>query len=287
MIVLALVLAVSVGVLLKRMAEYRQGEETYTEAKQLVDLPDFSALPPPAVPVEREEVPETPAAPDKPVYVDPYTDALRDMNFTALREVNPDVVGWILIPGTAISYPLVQGKDNQYYLNRTWKKWSSVVGSIFLEHTNSRDLSDFNTIIYGHRMNNGSMFAALKNYKKQSYWAKHPAVYITDDNGAYRYEIFAAYEVSTTGEAYRLGLTGDVGKQAFLDDCTARSVIQTGVTPTVYDKVLTLSTCTGSGHATRWVVQARLQGVAPPDSAEEPPSGAEAPPLESPAPPVS
>ncbi|MCI7713584.1 MAG: class B sortase, partial [Clostridiales bacterium] len=177
--------------------------------------------------------------------------------------VNSDVLGWILIPGTAVSYPVVQGTDNDYYLNHTWKKWTSVVGSIFLECHNSRDLSDFNTIIYGHRMNNGSMFASLKNYKKQSWWSDHPCVYITDDSGSHKYEIFAAYEVSTEGETYRLGFGSDREKQAFIDYCLAQSVIDTGVVPRTYDRILTLSTCTGQGHATRWVVQAVLRGEAP------------------------
>ena len=105
------------------------------------------------------------------------------------------------------------------------------MGSIFLECKNSPDLSDFNTIIYGHRMNNGSMFASLKNYKKQSYWAARPCVYITDDSGSHKYEIFAAYEVSTTGTTYQLGFPKDASKQAFIDYCLAQSVIDTGITP--------------------------------------------------------
>ncbi|MEI3304556.1 MAG: class B sortase, partial [Dysosmobacter sp.] len=90
-------------------------------------------------------------------------------------------------------------------------------------------------------------------------------LYITDDNGSHKYEIFAAYEVSTAGTTYQIGFSGDASKQAFLDYCLGQSVIDTGITPTVHDKILTLSTCTGNGHATRWVVQARLKGVAPSD----------------------
>ena len=260
---LALVLAVSVGMLIRQNIQYREGEEAYAEAEALVELPDLSQLPRPE-PVPEEAPSEEEIAPEEqPVYVDPYADALRNMDFSALREVNSDVLGWILIPGTAVSYPVVQGTDNDYYLNHTWKKWTSVVGSIFLECQNSRDLSDFNTIIYGHRMNNGSMFASLKNYKKQSWWSDHPCVYITDDSGSHKYEIFAAYEVSTEGETYRLGFGSDREKQAFIDYCLAQSVIDTGVVPRTYDRILTLSTCTGQGHATRWVVQALLRGEAP------------------------
>ena len=164
-ILLALVFAGSLGMVIYRGIEYKEGQETYEEAAELVQLPDLSDLPEPT-PEEPEE--------SAPVYVDPYADALRNMDFAALQEVNSDVLGWILIPNTVISYPLVQGNNNQYYLNHTWKKWTSVVGAIFLECQNSPDFSDFNTVIYGHRMNNGSMFASLKNYKKQSYWASHP-----------------------------------------------------------------------------------------------------------------
>lgn len=277
--VLLLVFLGSVAMLIRQGIQYKEGEETYAEAESLAELPDLSALPVPALTEapagEETDAPEA----AKPVYVDPYADALRNMDFTALREVNSDVLGWILIPGTVISYPLVQGEDNQFYLKHTWKKWSGAVGAIFLEHLNSPDLSDFNTIIYGHRMNNGSMFASLKNYKQQSYWAAHPCVYITDDGGSHKYDIFAAYEVSTQGTTYQVGFPSEASKQAFIDYCLDLSVIDTGVTPTVYDRIVTLSTCTGNGHATRWVVQAVQKGVAPAASAEAEPLPAEDPAL--------
>ena len=271
---LGLVFAVSAVMLVRQNIQYQEGEEIYAEAEELASLPDLSGL---ELPTAEEDQTEAPAE-TKPVYVDPYADALRNMDFTALREVNSDVLGWILIPGTVVSYPVLQGADNQYYLSHTWKKWTSVVGAIFLEQYNSPDFRDFNTIVYGHRMNNGSMFASLKNYKKQSYWAAHPNVYITDDAGSRQYQVFAAYEVSTAGDTYRLSFSTEQAKQDFIDYCLAQSVIDTGIVPTVYDRVLTLSTCTGNGHATRWVVQAVLRGEAPSDTAQaagetEPPAG--------------
>lgn len=273
--VLALVLCVSAVMLIRQTLQYREGEAEYAEAEALVELPDLSQLEPaPALEPEPEETEEPE---EKPVYIDPYAGALAAMDFTALREVNSDVLGWILIPGTVISYPLLQGDDNSYYLNHTWKKWTNVVGSIFLECQNSPGLSDFNTVVYGHRMNNGSMFASLKYYKQQSYWAQHPKVYITDDNGAHCYEIFAAYEISTAGDTYKLSFPTDQSKQAYIDYCLEKSVIDTGLTPTVYDKILTLSTCTGNGHATRWVVQALLRGEVPPAAQEQPEETAEIP----------
>ena len=265
MILLALVLIVSGSVVVSRQLQYRQGEEDYADAADLAGLPDLSEIevPPPAVIPPETEGEEPPAE----VWVDPYADALAAMDFTALRAVNSDVLGWILIPDTVISYPMVQGSDNSYYLKHTWRLSSSVVGAIFMEAQCSADFSDFNTIIYGHRMNNGSMFAGLAKYKNISYYKNHPTVYITDDAGSRAYQIFAAYEVSVTGDTYRLGLTEEADKQAYIDYCLSQSLYDPGIVPTVYDSIVTLSTCTGRGHATRWVVQAVLRGEAPPEEA--------------------
>ena len=254
--ILGVVFVGSALMLAQNFLEYREGEEIYAEAQTLIDLP--------TLPASIDTAPSTPSdEPDAPVYVDPYADALSNMDFTGLREVNNDILGWILIPNTRLSYPLLQGADNHYYLDHTWKKSQSIVGAVFMDYRNNSSLGDFHTIIYGHRMNDGSMFASLKNYNSQSHWFSHPYLYISDDNGSHAYEIFAAYEVSTSSATYQQSFADDASKQAFLDFCIGESVIDTGVTPTVYDKIVTLSTCTTTGHATRWVVQARIKGVAP------------------------
>lgn len=270
LLLLALVFAASLTGVLYKLVQYRQGDQVNSEAEGLASLPDLTALPAPIPPLPQpaeedagasssadSSAPPT-AQPETPVYVDPYADALRSMDFTALRTVNSDVLGWILIPGTNVSYPLLQGDDNQYYLNHTWKRTKNSLGSIFMEQYNSSDLSDFHTLIYGHRAQNRAMFGSLKRYRDLSYWKKHPTVYVTDDNGSHAYQIFAAYEVSVTGDTYRLSFSGEEDRQGFLDFCLSQSVIDTGVVPTPADRILTLSTCTGNGHETRWVVQAAM-----------------------------
>lgn len=264
---LAVVCALCLGRTALQLVQYRQGDETYAQAQELAGLPDLPAADVTDGSGEASgsagadgegEAPE-----EVPVWQDPYAQALKDMDFSALRQQNPDVLGWILIPGTRVSYPVVQGTDNSYYLDHTWRGGKNSVGAIFMECRNSSDLSDFNTILYGHRMNNRSMFGTLSQYKSRSYWQAHPYVYLTDDSGTHRYEIFAAGEVSVESDVYRLGLRSSSGRQSFLDSCLALSALNTGVTPHTYDKVLTLSTCTGNGHATRWVVQAVCPGQAP------------------------
>lgn len=267
---LAVICALCLGRTALQLVQYRQGDETYAQAQELAGLPDLSDLPVVDVTDGSGEASGSASAggdgeaPEEvPVWQDPYAQALKDMDFSALRQQNPDVLGWILIPGTRVSYPVVQGTDNSYYLDHTWRGGKNSVGAIFMECRNSSDLSDFNTIIYGHRMNNRSMFGTLSQYKSRSYWQAHPYVYLTDDSGTHRYEIFAAGEVSVDSDVYRLGLRSDSSRQSFLDSCLALSALNTGVTPHTYDKVLTLSTCTGNGHATRWVVQAVCPGQAP------------------------
>lgn len=276
---LAVVCALCLGRTALQLVQYRQGDETYAQAQELAGLPDLPDLPPVDVTDGSGEASgsasaggEGEAPEEVPVWQDPYAQALKDMDFSALRQQNPDVLGWILIPGTRVSYPVVQGTDNSYYLDHTWRGGKNSVGAIFMDYRNSGDLSDFNTIIYGHRMNNRSMFGTLSQYKSRSYWQAHPYVYLTDDSGTHRYEIFAAGEVSVDSDVYRLGLRSSSGRQSFLDSCLSLSALNTGVTPHVYDKVLTLSTCTGNGHATRWVVQAVCPGQAPetPETPETP-----------------
>ena len=92
---------------------------------------------------------------------DPNLETMAAINLEALRQVNPDVIGWVMIPDTKINYPILQGTDNDYYLGHTWQGVKNSVGSIFMEYRNTPDFTDYNTILYGHNMNDGSMFANL------------------------------------------------------------------------------------------------------------------------------
>lgn len=249
---------------------YRQGANTYEQAESLANLPDFSQI---SLPEHRPEEPQPEEEPPK----DPrqvYLDALSAINMEGLREKNSQVLGWILIPGTTISYPLLYGSDNSYYLNHAWDKSYSFVGSIFLDYRNSSDWSDFNTIIYGHNMRDSSMFATLQAYTDPAYFQDHPLIYITDGQTVRQYNIFAAYEVYEEGLTYTRQFDSPEEKQQFIDTSLKQSYYNTGVQPTVEDHIITLSTCTGRGSKSRWIVQAVLAPE------EEPPAEGEEPPAE-------
>ena len=242
---LALVLLSSGGYLLWKNADYQRGAEDYAQAAEEAEVPPLDPVPLPA--------------PDEPAPQDPNPGLLENVDLDNLRAVNEDVLGWIVIPDTLLSYPIVQCGDNQYYLNRTWQGKRSSVGAIFMECQCSPDFSDFNTIIYGHRMNNESMFGTLRSYENIDFWREHPSVYVVTDDSIRVYDICSAFEVGIQEIVYRLDIEESALQQELIDFSLEHSVIDTGVVPTPDGQMLTLSTCTGHGHSSRWVVQAVLR----------------------------
>ena len=263
-VLLILVLLVGVGNLVMRGVQARENAQANANAQQIVDLPDTSSPPlteHPSPSVKPD--PEPAAEPDpEPAFDDPYAQSLLETDLAELQAVNPDVLGWISIPDTPISYPLLQGEDNSYYLEHTWQKEYNPGGSIFMECQNNSDFSSFNTIIYGHRMSDSSMFNSLRHYENGEYLAQHPRIYIAETDGVRVYEVFSACEVTVTDPVYWLITTQEKYKQAMIDFCIEQSVVDTGIVPDVEDRLLTLSTCTSMAVSdNRWVVIAVEVGM--------------------------
>ena len=265
MVMLFAVFALSCVMLLRQWLDNEGGETAYEDAMSIaMQQPGAEQLD------ETQAVfPEPTAAPSEPISVwvsapvedDPVMEEMARINIGALQEVNPDVLGWIRIPDTKIDYPLMQGEDNDFYLKHTWEKAPNSVGSIFMEHLNSPDLTDYNTIVYGHNMKNNSMFGDLENFAVQKYWQEHPYVYIAAAEGVYRYEIFVFFRAEVDSLTYSINPTRDDTKQKFLALSLENSWIDTGIQPAVTDRILTLSTCSGMNYSNRYVVQARLPMV--------------------------
>lgn len=271
MIVLGAVFLFSCVRLTQQFLFWRQAENSQNDAlntalgSQPSTAPEPVVVQPPTQPataVPTEPPSEPPAEPPTEPPTEPINDTeqmLLDMDLEALRVTNPDVLGWICIPDTVISYPLMKAKDNQQYLNHTWDGKYSKYGSIFLECRNSHDFSDFNTLVYGHNMLTEDMFGTLSDYKEQAFADSHPSVYILLDDGLRRYDVFSCYDADVVSNTYRLIFEDDAQKQASLDLYTEKSLLESPLEPQITDKILTLSTCTGRGTADlRFVVQAIL-----------------------------
>lgn len=218
--------------------ECSQGKNSYTDLGNYVDLPEEPEDPPPS-PTDEAESGER----EWPT-----------VDFVSLKEINPDIVGWIYIEGTEINYPVVQGKDNQYYLKHLFnKEWNSS-GCIFLDSRNSTDFSDRHNVIYGHHMKNGTMFSGLTEYKRQEYYDEHPMALLLTPDKNFEIEIFAGYVASVQDEAWEIAFPQDPDFAGWLDKAKERSCFASAITPAVTDHVITLSTCSYEFDNARFVL---------------------------------
>lgn len=181
------------------------------------------------------------------------------IDLAALQEANPDVIGWIYIPDTPVSYPLLfSGNDNDY-LRHTYTHQYSTFGSIFLSQDCTNDLSVQHTLIYGHNTKNGSMFGSLKKYKNLDYANEHQYIYLLMPGKTYKYRVVSAFTVNTGDPVYQLNFEDDSAFRSWLKDIIDSSVIDMQA-PVIdgTEKVLTLSTCTSRTQTERFVVNAEL-----------------------------
>ena len=179
------------------------------------------------------------------------------VDFDGLQAINSDVVGWITLDGDdVISYPILQGEDDETYLHLDLHGERLKGGSIFLEARNASDFSDSYSIIYGHNMRDGSMFGGLKRYREEGFYEAHKTFTVYTPKGAYHYAVFGFEDVSARDEVYSVGFgTGEVYAE-FLGNLLRRSEMNTGVSVSDTDRVVTLSTCSTSGR--RFVVHGVL-----------------------------
>lgn len=180
------------------------------------------------------------------------------VDFEELMKSNPDTVGWIRFypEPSQISYPIVQGEDNERYLHETFSANENTLGAIFLNVGNSADYSDKNTIIYGHRMRDGSMFRHLQDYEDESFWKDNPYFYIyTPDGKEITYHIYSYAVVNAVSDTYLTEFGDDESYQEFLDMTMETSEYDTGVEVDAEDTIVTLSTCTSASDENRIVVR--------------------------------
>lgn len=232
---------------------YETGENTYTDLQQYVQIP--------------ETQPDSPDAPMRPLHGRPeffYDDNTPwpSVDFAALQEINPDIVGWIYIEGTDVNYPVVQGQDNKYYLNHLVDGTWNSSGSIFLDAECTDVFTDRHSIIYGHHMLNDSMFSALMDYKKQEFYDEHPvALYITPERRC-KIILFSAYVAKSTESAWQTDF-GFHGFNQWLSDVSGKSLFVPKYAPNEDDLIVTLSTCSYEFDDARFVIHGFLLDYTP------------------------
>lgn len=232
-----------------------EDEEPFTEP---IDTSDGSAPSEDEEPVE-DETPAAPAVSQAPVSTGgsavQYTDGSDGVkvDFASLTARYPDVVGYIYGPDTKIQYPIAyDSTSNDYYLNRDLDGNLNVNGSIFIEHLCDPNFGNQNTILYGHHMKSGLMFAGLVKYKDPSYYSSHPYFYIYTPTQNYRLDLFAGFVCAHDDEVFATALT-----QSQLADMAAKSTFQSNIgTPS--GNVVTLCTCSYEFNNARYVIVGEL-----------------------------
>lgn len=276
--VLAGVLLVSGGYAVKTALDFQAEKEIYQEAQvsvvtvlpaevPLADVPVSTAqdeiltIPEGDVPLAATPDSQQAEVEEAPVEEAPLVISLTPeiaVNFDGLNQVNEDIVAWLHIPNSTISYPVLQGEDNQGYLDTTYDGRYSVIGSIFMDYRISGDFTDRNTIIYGHNVSSGAMFGSLSSYRVASYAAQHPYFFVLTPEGYLRYEVCYAIVTTATSDVYNLDFTQEGSFQSHLDMLANIALYDMGVSVTHQDQLVTLSTCTGVTRDERFVIIGRL-----------------------------
>ena len=215
---------------------------------------------------EPEEPSDNTSENNTPVYYpNDYWDYMNvpfmEVNFTELLKKNPDTVGWIKVDGTKFNYPIVQAEDNDYYLSHAFNKRSNAGGWVFADYR--VDFEDFgrNTIIYGHNMNNKTMFGSIPNMLYSGYLNNSSNYYIKISTPTSNtvWKVFSVYTIEP--EVYYLKTNFRTEPyDKFLSTIKGRSIYDFGIDVTTDDKILTLSTCDNTGTK-RVAVHAKMINI--------------------------
>lgn len=193
--------------------------------------------------------------------------------FALLYANNQDVVGWLSVPDTELDYPIARAQDNDYYFHRNYYKEKTRYGVPFMDFRCEYNPLSENTVIYGHHMNNGTVFSALDTYKTLDGYKKHPVIKFNTLYERHEWQVFAAfitnaYAVDDDGYTFNYMINSFADENdfnGFIDAVQKRSVFATGVEVTYGDKLLTLQTCSHEFSDARLVVVARMVNEGDPE----------------------
>lgn len=171
-----------------------------------------------------------------------------------LSAEHKDSVAWLYIPDTNIDYPIMQSGDNDYYAHRATDGSYLYAGSLFMDYRCSSDFSDFNSVIYGHNMGNGTMFADIPNYENEEYFMEHSYGWLTTDDNVRLIDFFAVARTVDTSGLYLADRTFEKWDSQ-LRNCAS---IYKEIEVTESDHLLMLSTCTGAEGSSRTILVGKI-----------------------------
>ena len=253
LVIVLLVFCFSLYKVLSIVMEYREGRQEYSALESFVHIQEETSETDPEEEgeesketlIDNKETTET-TKEIKINYHDNFVNV--EVDFKSLENINSDFEGWLYIPGLSISYPVVLGTDNSYYLDHTFQKTENSAGTLFLDQVTTNPFENYNTIIHGHNMKNGSMFGKLKTYYRDTQaYADDPYFYVYTDGKAYKYFIFSYYVTNATSDTYQIP-GSEESYQAYKEYVTKSAVYQELVGIPDSAPIVTLSTCYGDTY---------------------------------------
>ncbi len=173
-----------------------------------------------------------------------------------LSNINEDFRFLVEVENTNINYPVVQGKDNNYYLNKDFKRNTNGSGSVFMDYRNDYTI-DKNTILYGHNMKNKTMFSRLEKFKEKEFWNEDNKIKIYTDEGVDVYEVFSVYYTEPGFDYLDTYFSSDDEFIGYIDAISNKSIHEYNSEVTTDDKIITLSTCSYEFKDARTAVHAK------------------------------
>ena len=172
----------------------------------------------------------------------------KDIDWDDLHSQNEDIYAWICIPDTKIDYPILQHPTElDYYLNYNIDGSKGYPGCIYSQFVNSKDFTDFNTVLYGHNMKNGTMFAGLHKFEDSKYFENHPYIYVYTEDKVYVYRIFASYTFSSIHLIMGFDLSDENVRQIYLDNILSLEGLTDNIDDSIEvdtdSRLITLTTC--------------------------------------------
>ncbi|WP_338595464.1 class B sortase [Clostridium baratii] len=177
-----------------------------------------------------------------------------------LVKINEDYKMWIEVPNTNIDYPVVQGKDNDFYLNHDFNKKESSSGAIFIDYKNNIE-KDKNIIIYGHNMRNKSMFQNLMKFKDKAFWKENSKIILTIGGKRYLYKIFSSYISNAKDLDLKINFKSEDEYLKYIDSIKKKSIFHRDIDIKSNYRIITLSTCSYEEDNNRMIIHGILEKI--------------------------
>lgn len=171
-----------------------------------------------------------------------------------LSAEHSDAIGWLYIPDTNIDHPIMQSDDNDYYAHRATDGSYLYAGSLFMDYRNSSDFTDFNSVVYGHNMSNGTMFADIPNYENEDYFIDHSYGWLTTEDDVRLIDFFAVARTPDTSGIYLSSPNFNEWDNQ-LRNCAS---IYKEIGISAEDNLITLSTCTSAEGNSRTILVGKI-----------------------------